>query len=298
MSIYVEITIGGSLERLWHLTQEPALHQRWDLRFTAIDYLPRPDLAQPQRFRYRTRIGFGLGIEGAGETRGERSRPDGTRTSALTFWSDDWKSLIAPGSGYWEYVPVADGVRFLTRYDYRTRGGPAGRAFDRLLFRPLIGWATAWSFDRLRLWIERGIAPELAFRRSAVHGGLRLVLAGLWFAGGPALLWAIGAALLLNWRARWIWAALAGLLAITLPYSPAPWWLLGALALCPLGYLSGGDLPSAGRCRCSATTDRSPPSGARCRPARRRPGSSPRGLRRAARVFSTLWPRAYAGWGV
>jgi hypothetical protein len=25
-----------------------------------------------------------------------------------------------------------------------------------------MGWATAWSFDRLRLWLERGITPERA----------------------------------------------------------------------------------------------------------------------------------------
>ena len=41
--IYVEIDIHGSLDRLWQLTQTPELHQRWDLRFTQISYLPRPD---------------------------------------------------------------------------------------------------------------------------------------------------------------------------------------------------------------------------------------------------------------
>ena len=42
-AIYVESLIRGPLERLWRLTQEPGLHQRWDLRFTSIEYLPRPD---------------------------------------------------------------------------------------------------------------------------------------------------------------------------------------------------------------------------------------------------------------
>jgi hypothetical protein len=45
-------------------------------------------------------------------------------------------------------IPTAEGIRFLTRYDYRTRFGPFGMLFDRLIFRPLIGWATAWSFDK------------------------------------------------------------------------------------------------------------------------------------------------------
>lgn len=45
------------------------------------------------------------------------------------------------------------------------------------MFHPLIGWATAWSFDRLRLWIERGIPPEVSRDRALSvdeRGGLRL----------------------------------------------------------------------------------------------------------------------------
>ena len=47
------------MDDLWRLTQTPELHRRWDLRFTDIEYLPRPDEAEPQRFLYATRIGFG-----------------------------------------------------------------------------------------------------------------------------------------------------------------------------------------------------------------------------------------------
>jgi hypothetical protein len=157
-TIYIEIEIRAPLDRLWQLTQTPDLHQRWDLRFSEIQYLPRPDPAQPQRFLYATRIGFGLRIRGQGETVGQHSAADGQRTSALKFWSDDRKSLIRQGSGYWKYIPAcadAPSPRFLTAYDYNVRFGLAGRIFDGLIFRPLIGWATAWSFDRLRLWAER-----------------------------------------------------------------------------------------------------------------------------------------------
>src|SRR5439155_26560914 len=107
---------------------------------------------EPQRFRYSTRIGFGLKIDGKGESTGTREDGTGIRTSALKFWSSDPKSLIKEGSGYWRYVPALGGVRFLTWYDYRTSCGLAGGLIDRIVFRPLIGWATAWSFDRLRLW--------------------------------------------------------------------------------------------------------------------------------------------------
>lgn len=180
MSIYVEARIRGSLDELWRLTQTPDLHARWDLRFTKIEYLPRPDSEQPQQFHYITRIGFGLAVQGHGETVGEKDGVDGERTSALRFWSDDPKSLIREGAGYWRYVPTADGLRFFTSYDYRVRFGWLGRAVDRVAFRPLIGWATAWSFDRLRLWIERGIDPVVSLQRSLIHGVARCTVALVW----------------------------------------------------------------------------------------------------------------------
>ncbi|MGW7244149.1 hypothetical protein [Streptomyces sp. NPDC054804] len=161
MGLYIEAHIRADLDELWAHTQDPARHQRWDLRFTEIDYLARvPD--EPQRFRYATRVLPFLTIAGTGISAGEKERPDGTRTSALRFASPHPLSLLAEGSGYWRYVPVADGVRFLTGYDYRPRWGGFGALADRFVLRPLMGWATAWSFDRLRLWLERGITPERA----------------------------------------------------------------------------------------------------------------------------------------
>jgi hypothetical protein len=187
--IYVETVIATSMDALWEHTQNPALHQRWDLRFTAIAYLPRPDAAAPQRFRYATRIGFGLHIAGEGESTGTVEQ-GGARTSALRFWSDDPKALIRTGSGYWQYQPLPEGIQFLTWYDYEPRFGVAGTVVDRLLFRPLFGWATAWSFDRLRLWLERGLDPGLAFERSVVGSLARLTLGLLWIYQGlvPKLL--------------------------------------------------------------------------------------------------------------
>lgn len=184
MSIYVEIRIRGPLEELWKLTQTPELHEQWDLRFTRIEYLPRPDESAPQRFRYATRIGFGMEIRGEGESVGARNDADGSRTSALKFWSNDSKSLIREGAGYWQYLPTDDGVRFLTSYDYRVRFGAAGRAVDAAVFRPLMRWATAWSFDRLRLWIEKGISPAISLRTAAIHALATLALAFVWIYQG------------------------------------------------------------------------------------------------------------------
>lgn len=189
MSIYVEIFIRGDMDDLWAKTQEPKLHQRWDLRFSEIDYLPR-GTNEPQKFLYSTRIGAGLRIEGGGESTGERNEASGERISALKFWSDDRKSLIREGSGYWKYIPEQDGIRFLTWYDYRTRFGLIGKITDRLVFRPLIGWATAWSFDRLRLWIEQEITPEASRNQTVIYSVARTIVAFIWFYHGlvPKLL--------------------------------------------------------------------------------------------------------------
>src|SRR3954447_21148261 len=187
--LYVETRIRADLDDLWNRTQEPAQHQRWDLRFTEIEYLPRAE-GEPQHFRYATRVLPFLTVAGTGVSAGERERPDGTRPSALRFSSPHPLSLLAEGSGYWRYLPDGDGVRFLTGYDYRPRWGVFGALADRVLFRPLIGWATAWSFDRLRLWLERGITPERA-RTNWLVGlllrGLVIALAGTGFGYGSLL---------------------------------------------------------------------------------------------------------------
>jgi hypothetical protein len=255
--IYVEAHIRSSVEKLWEFTQTPELHERWDLRFTDIRYLTRSNDSQPQQFLYSTRIGFGLKIQGSGETAGNQMGSHGQRTSALKFWSDDSKSLIREGSGYWKYTPAADNIRFITAYDYTVRYGALGRIFDRLIFRPLLGWATAWSFDRLRLWLEQGLNPGVVFRQSLVYATARVALAFVFIYQGvvPKLIyrhpdeilmlinsgvtpdavlpllavigWAeivFGLLFILLWRARWpflltIFLMVAAILNIAL-YSP------------------------------------------------------------------------------
>lgn len=154
-AIYVEIDIRSSVDRVWELTQEPAQHPRWDLRFSSItptDELP----SGGYRFRYERRLPLHT-IVGTGTSLGERSRPDGTRTSALRFTTADRLSPLGEGRGYWRYVPTADGVTFITGYDYAPGWG---RSLDAIILRSFIGWMTAWSFDRLRIWAETGVEPE------------------------------------------------------------------------------------------------------------------------------------------
>src|SRR5258707_5056309 len=60
-------------------------HERWDLRFSRIEYLPRPDPSQPQRFRYSTRIGFGVAIAGEGDRKSTRLNSSHANISYAVF---------------------------------------------------------------------------------------------------------------------------------------------------------------------------------------------------------------------
>lgn len=219
--IYVEIDIKTDIDTLWNYTQTPELHEQWDLRFSEIKYLPRAGEEEPQQFLYRTRIGFGLAIAGTGAARaavrsGEKERAD-ERASALTFRSDQAISLIREGSGYWKYTSRGDRVTFKTRYDYETRFGWLGRRFDRMLFRPLFGYATAWSFDMLRIWLEKGIRPAVSTQRALIHYFSVLMISMLWFYQGavPKLLFPeageLGIMLELGWFPGWEERLLQGL---------------------------------------------------------------------------------------
>lgn len=168
--LYIETLIRAPIGQVWQHTQDPARHSRWDLRFTRIE-----PYGSAGRFRYATRLLPGLTIAGTGQSAGERRRPDGSATSVLRFACDHRLSLIRSGHGFWRYQPTADGVRFWTGYDYTPGWGRCGPVADRI-FRPLFGWATAWSFDRLRLWLERGVPPERSRDQALAEVAGRLAL--------------------------------------------------------------------------------------------------------------------------
>ncbi len=181
--IYVERFIQSPFKDLWEHTQNPAKHQQWDLRFSEITYLPKSSPEAVQQFLYTTRIGFGLKISGKGESLGTHNTEKGESTSALKFWSDEPISLIQTGSGYWKYITQDNGVKFLTWYDYKTRLGFLGQMID-CIFRPLLGWATALSFDCLGLWLEKGIHPKTSFDRFMIQWTVRWALAFIWIYQG------------------------------------------------------------------------------------------------------------------
>lgn len=174
LKLRAKTTLRCDLETLWAHTQDPGTHARWDLRFTEIH--PLPSVGHLARFSYLTRIGFGREIGGWGESR--TSTTEGR--SVLRFGSDDPLSLIREGAGYWAYSLEGATCSLETSFDYGTRGGLPGRCLDTAVFRPLMLWATRWSFDRLRLWIERGLDPEVSLRIWIVKVTCRMALGIVW----------------------------------------------------------------------------------------------------------------------
>ncbi|MCU5439005.1 DoxX-like family protein, partial [Bacillus cereus] len=146
--------------------------------------LPKGDNTKPQKFLYKTKIGFGLEIAGEGESIGEIRKETGERISSLKFWTDNTLSLIQIGRGYWKYTPCKEHIHFETQYDYDTRYGRIGNVIDFYMFRPLLGWATAWSFDTLKLWLEKGLHPRLLIRRTMTYWLVCLLIAFVWMYQG------------------------------------------------------------------------------------------------------------------
>lgn len=182
--LYIETKIKSDLNTLWTKTQEPSIHQQWDLRFTEISYLSKEISSDPQKFLYSTKIGFGIKIKGIGESIATKTKNNGESTSVLKFLSDHKLSVIRQGSGYWKYIPEPNGIRFFTGYDYETRWGYFGKIIDKFIFRPLMIWATAWSFDCLKNWIEKGFHPKQAIKAQLTVLFANITLGIVWIYQG------------------------------------------------------------------------------------------------------------------
>jgi hypothetical protein len=143
------------MDRVWELTQDAGSHPRWDLRFSRITST-EPVSDGSRRFSSERSMWIHT-IRGTGISLGERGQRDSARTSALRFTTTDRWSPLRDGRGYWRYLPTDSGVTFITGYDYEPGWGAT---IDRVVMRRFIGWMTAWSFDRLRIWAETGVEPE------------------------------------------------------------------------------------------------------------------------------------------
>lgn len=182
--IYVETRIEADMEDLWNASQIPDQHEQWDLRFSSIIYQPKEQEEDPQDFTYKTNIGLGLSIEGWGRSKGTHNGKDGSRTSSLHFGTDQRISIITEGRGYWKYIRNDKDLTFLTQYDYQTRFGKVGALFDRFIFRPMIGWATALSFDVLKRWLEKGVTPKSQYIQFFFYWMLAFFFSFIWIYHG------------------------------------------------------------------------------------------------------------------
>ncbi|MBY6037130.1 DoxX-like family protein [Fictibacillus nanhaiensis] len=182
-SVYVEIPIEVDVKEVWDKSQKPDLHEQWDLRFSSITYLPKKSEDDPQSFLYETKIGLGLKVAGWGRSIGTHNKEDGSKISSLHFGTDQKISPISEGKGYWKYIPTEQGTTFLTQYDYDVRYGLFGRLLD-FFFRPMIGWATALSFDVLKRWLEKGELPRTQYLRFFSSTLVTLLFFFVWFYQG------------------------------------------------------------------------------------------------------------------
>lgn len=180
--IYVEIPIHVPIQQVWDASQDPELHAQWDLRFSSISYLPKEE-EEPQLFTYTRNVGPFLTVKGWGKSSGSVQLADGSRSSSLHFGTDQKISPIREGRGYWKYEPVEKGTIFLTQYDYTSNFGKAGQFID-IFFRPLIGYATALSFDVLKRWLEKGEAPVSQYLRYFYMQLLTMFFSIIWIYQG------------------------------------------------------------------------------------------------------------------
>ncbi|MEF7559702.1 DoxX-like family protein [Bacillus thuringiensis] len=278
--IYVSAEMNTTMEKLWEYTQEPHIHTEWDARFTEISYVEKQE-GEPQKFLYKTKIGFGLEIAGEGESIGEIRKETGECISSLKFWTDNTLSLIQIGRGYWKYTPRKEHIHFETQYDYDTRYGRIGNVIDFYMFRPLLGWATAWSFDALKLWLEKGLHPRLLIRRTMTYWLVCFLFAFVWLYQGivPKLIFThpeevkmlsviiglleviFGVIWLLPFPKRNVFilhifvlialtiaAGFTNIVSFTEPFNPITLNVL-LMGVSIVGYINSFDLPSAKNCK-------------------------------------------------
>ncbi|HEY8206044.1 MAG TPA: hypothetical protein VIG99_01095 [Myxococcaceae bacterium] len=158
--ITVEALVPAPVEEVWARSLDHERHMLWDIRFDEIRAEGWTDGRGFAELQYRTRLGFGMQIEGTGRYLGRREGA----VCSFEFGSEDPRSLIAEGKGAWVYRPAGEWTHFKTVYDYRVRYRALGQAVDRV-FRPVMQLATEWSFETLRRWCA-GDEGALARRRN------------------------------------------------------------------------------------------------------------------------------------
>ncbi|MFB8734871.1 hypothetical protein ACEQPO_16140 [Bacillus sp. SL00103] len=65
-----------------------------------------------------------------------------------------------------EVYKTSDHIVFQTQFDYKTKEGKGWTWADKILFRPMIGFMTAFSFGALKTWLGKGNASPVITREN------------------------------------------------------------------------------------------------------------------------------------
>ena len=162
--IYVEIPINTTIDNVWDASQKPDMHEQWDLRFSSITYLPKEE-GEPQSFTYSRTVGPFIKSKDGGKVSAPFIKRMDPELLLYILERINGSPLSVKDGVIGNMNNRRNGVKFLTQYDYDVNFGRAGKIADKFIFRPLIGWATALSFDVLKRWLEKGEAPRSQYIR-------------------------------------------------------------------------------------------------------------------------------------
>ncbi|MCB1159092.1 MAG: hypothetical protein H7A25_13585 [Leptospiraceae bacterium] len=181
--IFLEIRIRAPIEKVREAIH-PTHQSNWDLRFSRI-FIREQTEEQREKgiftFSFvRSIFGRFFQLSGYGEIE-EKEGENGEIYSTLNFGSEDSHCPIRRGKGYHLLIPETENsTLFRTEFQYRPRYGKLGFLFDILLFRHILKFVTAYSLDRLKIYLEKEIPPSLSLKRSMNLYLIRLSLCFFW----------------------------------------------------------------------------------------------------------------------
>ena len=165
------------------MTQNPELHEQWDLRFSSITYLPKKSEDDPQVFLYETKLGCGVKVAGWGKSIGTHNKEDGSKTSSLHFGTNQKISPICEGKDIGNIYRQITKPHFSPNMTMMYVMVYLDGLLD-LFFRPIMGWATTLSFDVLKRWIEKGESPRTQYVRFFSHAIVTMLFFFVWLYQG------------------------------------------------------------------------------------------------------------------
>jgi uncharacterized membrane protein YphA (DoxX/SURF4 family) len=98
--------------------------------------------------------------------------------------TDRLPPLVRSGTTSWDFEAEGDDLLVFATDHYERRHGFRNRLVDLFYTRPLMRWMLGWSMDRLRLWIEHGVAPASSLPLVLLKRLCAITLALVWIYQG------------------------------------------------------------------------------------------------------------------